>query len=133
MATSSRSMQGELSRRGFLKSTASVAGGLVIACYIPGCSKPEEAVKQLGPPKLVKANAFLHHMVRNITGSLLEVGMKKRPPEWIAQLLAARDRTKAAATAKAEGLYLVAVDYPAEFAIPQTSMGPLFLPDQLGA
>ncbi|MBL8270533.1 xanthine dehydrogenase family protein molybdopterin-binding subunit [Steroidobacter sp.] len=59
MATSSRSMQGELSRRGFLKSTASVAGGLVIACYIPGCSKPEEAVKQLGPPKLVKANAFL--------------------------------------------------------------------------
>lgn len=80
----------------------------------------------------IKANAFLHHMVRNITGSLLEVGMKKRPPEWIAELLAERDRTKAAATAKAEGLYLVAVDYPAEFAIPQSSMGPLFLPDQLG-
>jgi tRNA pseudouridine38-40 synthase len=77
----------------------------------------------------IKANAFLHHMVRNITGSLLEVGMKKRPPEWIAELLAAKDRTLAAATAKAEGLYLVAVDYPAEFEIPQGALGPLFLPD----
>ena len=77
----------------------------------------------------IKANAFLHHMVRNITGSLLEVGMKKRPPEWIAELLAAKDRTLAAATAKAEGLYLVAVDYPAEFDIPQGALGPLFLPD----
>ena len=77
----------------------------------------------------IKANAFLHHMVRNITGSLLEVGMQKRPPGWIAELLAAKDRTKAAATAKAEGLYLVAVDYPAQFAIPQLPMGPLFLAD----
>ncbi len=77
----------------------------------------------------IKANAFLHHMVRNITGSLLEIGMKKRPPEWLGELLAAKDRTLAAATAKAEGLYLVAVDYPAQFEIPTTPMGPLFLPD----
>jgi len=55
--------------------------------------------------------------------------MKKRPPEWLGELLAAKDRTLAAATAKAEGLYLVAVDYPAQFEIPQTPMGPLFLPD----
>ena len=77
----------------------------------------------------IKANAFLHHMVRNITGSLLEIGMKKRPPQWLAELLAAKDRTLAAATAKAEGLYLVAVDYPPQFEIPVTPMGPLFLPD----
>lgn len=77
----------------------------------------------------IKANAFLHHMVRNITGSLLEIGMKKRPPQWLGELLAAKDRTLAAATAKAEGLYLVAVDYPAQFEIPVTPMGPLFLPD----
>lgn len=77
----------------------------------------------------IKANAFLHHMVRNITGSLLEVGMGRQQPEWIHYLLHAKDRTLAAATAKAEGLYLVGVDYPAEFNIPQLPLGPLFLPD----
>ncbi|MEN3752065.1 tRNA pseudouridine(38-40) synthase TruA [Mangrovibacter yixingensis] len=76
----------------------------------------------------IKANAFVHHMVRNIVGSLLEVGCGNQPEEWIAWLLAAKDRTLAAATAKAEGLYLVAVDYPAEFALPEPVMGPLFLP-----
>lgn len=76
----------------------------------------------------IKANAFLHHMVRNITGSLLEVGMKRQQPQWIAELLAAKDRTLAAATAKAGGLYLVDVDYPQSFAIPKTAIGPLFLP-----
>lgn len=79
----------------------------------------------------IKANAFLHHMVRNITGSLLEVGMGKQPVQWVAELLAGRDRTKAAATAKAGGLYLVKVDYPAEFALPATPLGPLFLPSPL--
>lgn len=75
----------------------------------------------------IKANAFLHHMVRNIVGSLLEVGSGSRPVNWIADLLAARDRTLAAATASAEGLYLVAVDYPTEFLLPNGEMGPLFL------
>lgn len=77
----------------------------------------------------IKANAFVHHMVRNIVGSLLEVGCGHQPVSWIARLLAARDRTLAAATAKAQGLYLVAVEYPARFAVPQTPMGPLFLTD----
>ena len=67
-------------------------------------------------------------MVRNITGSLLEVGMKNRPPEWIAELLAAKNRNLAAATAKPGGLYLVDVDYPDQFGIPKTEPGPLFLP-----
>lgn len=77
----------------------------------------------------IKANAFLHHMVRNITGSLLEVGMQNKPPQWIAELLAAKNRNLAAATAKPGGLYLVDVDYPEQFGIPKMAMGPLFLPD----
>lgn len=77
----------------------------------------------------IKANAFVHHMVRNIVGSLLEVGMGNQPEQWIAELLALRDRTKAAATARAEGLYLVAVDYPDHFALPTPALGPLFLAD----
>lgn len=77
----------------------------------------------------IKANAFVHHMVRNIVGSLMEVGCGNQPEGWMAALLAARDRTVAAATAKAEGLYLVCVDYPKEFALPQTPLGPLFLAD----
>ncbi len=76
----------------------------------------------------IKANAFLHHMVRNITGSLLEIGMGRRPVTWLAELLASKDRTLAAATAKAGGLYLVEVDYPEAFQIPQVALGPLFLP-----
>ena len=75
----------------------------------------------------IKANAFVHHMVRNIVGSLMEVGAGNQPESWIAELLAAKDRTLAAATAKAEGLYLVAVDYPAHFDLPSVPMGPLFL------
>ncbi|AIJ06920.1 MULTISPECIES: tRNA pseudouridine(38-40) synthase TruA [Edwardsiella] len=88
-------------------------------------------VNRYGPYVVVdiKANAFVHHMVRNIVGSLLEVGYGNQPESWIAELLAGRDRTLAAATAKAAGLYLVAVDYPAQFALPQPPMGPLFLPD----
>jgi tRNA pseudouridine38-40 synthase len=66
----------------------------------------------------VRANAFLHHMVRNIVGTLLEVGYGKRAPSWVAEVLAARDRTRGGMNAPAEGLYFVAAEYPAEFAIP---------------
>lgn len=74
----------------------------------------------------IKANAFVHHMVRNIAGSLIEVGQGNRSVEWISQLLALKDRTKAAATAKAQGLYLVEVDYPQQYGIPRVPTGPLF-------
>lgn len=77
----------------------------------------------------IKANAFVHHMVRNIVGSLMEIGCGNQPENWMAELLAAKDRTLAAATARAEGLYLVAVDYPPHFALPQPPVGPLFLVD----
>lgn len=75
----------------------------------------------------IKANAFVHHMVRNITGSLIEVGKGAQKPEWIKWLLDAKDRKLAGATAKAEGLYLVDVDYPLEWELPRVSLGPLFL------
>ena len=77
----------------------------------------------------IRANAFLHHMVRNITGSLLLVGQGLQPVEWIAEVLAAKDRNLAGPTAKAGGLYLVDVDYPAEFGLPRPPLGPLWLPD----
>lgn len=57
------------------------------------------------------ANAFLHHMIRNIIGSLVYVGKGKHPPQWMAELLAQRDRTRAAPTFDASGLYLLGVDY----------------------
>jgi tRNA pseudouridine38-40 synthase len=60
----------------------------------------------------ITANAFLLHMVRNIAGSLLEVGRRRRPADWIAALLSLRDRTQAAPTAPPHGLYLVDVRYP---------------------
>lgn len=75
----------------------------------------------------VQANAFLHHMVRNITGSLVKIGTGERPVGWLNELLLNKDRTKAAATAKPNGLYLVKVVYPDSFAIPNPPLGPLML------
>jgi tRNA pseudouridine38-40 synthase len=64
------------------------------------------------------ANAFLHHMMRNIVGLLIAVGRGDAPPEWARTVLAGRDRRSSAATAPAEGLYLWQVRYPAAFALP---------------
>ncbi|MCV2885638.1 tRNA pseudouridine(38-40) synthase TruA [Aestuariibacter sp. AA17] len=75
----------------------------------------------------IQANAFVHHMVRNITGSLIEVGAGRKPENWIAELLAKKDRKLAAATAKPNGLYLVDVTYPEAFSLPKPPLGPLFL------
>lgn len=66
------------------------------------------------------ANAFLHHMVRNIVGALVYVGAARQPPAWIAALVAARDRTLAAPTFAADGLYLAGADYDARFGLPPT-------------
>ncbi|WP_448248575.1 tRNA pseudouridine(38-40) synthase TruA [Thalassotalea agariperforans] len=77
----------------------------------------------------VKGNAFLHHMVRNIAGSLMRVGQSQETVDWIAQVLAAKNRCLAGMTAPAGGLYFVAVDYPDIFELPKHAMGPLFLAD----
>lgn len=66
----------------------------------------------------VQANAFLHHMVRNIVGSLLPVGRGEQPEAWIAQLLAGRDRTVAGPTAPSAGLVFVGPRYPADWPLP---------------
>ncbi len=63
----------------------------------------------------IRANAFLHHMVRNIVGSLFEVGRGARPAAWMAELLAARDRTAAGRTFPAQGLCLRHVEYDQVF------------------
>ena len=66
----------------------------------------------------ITANAFLHHMVRNVAGLLLAVGQGESPPDRVATVLASRDRKTNAATAPPDGLYLAAVRYPAEFGLP---------------
>ncbi len=75
----------------------------------------------------IKANAFLHHMVRNIAGTLIEIGKGIKEPSWTSELISLQDRTQAAATASPNGLYLVDVTYPEEFKIPHVNLGPLFL------
>jgi len=73
------------------------------------------------------ANAFLHHMIRNIVGALVHVGSGKAPPGWIAELLASRDRTRGAPTFAADGLYFTGADYDAAWPLPATR-APLVLP-----
>lgn len=68
----------------------------------------------------IEANAFLHHMVRNIAGSLIEIGRGVRPADWTRELLLGRDRRSAGATATAHGLYLWRVRYPERFALPDS-------------
>lgn len=67
----------------------------------------------------LSANAFLHHMVRNIAGVLMEIGMGKQPIDWTRELLAIKDRTQGGVTAPPYGLYLGGVYYPEQFGIPR--------------
>jgi tRNA pseudouridine38-40 synthase len=66
----------------------------------------------------VSANAFLMHMVRNVTGTLAAIGQGEQPPGWIREVLESGDRTLGGVTAPPHGLTLVSVDYPEEFGIP---------------
>ena len=73
------------------------------------------------------ADAFLQHMVRNIVGALVYVGDRRQPAEWIADLLASRDRRRGAPTFAASGLYLSGIDYPLRWNLPPTSV-PVCIP-----
>ena len=73
------------------------------------------------------ADAFLQHMVRNIVGALVYVGSGRQDAQWVAELLASRDRTRGAPTFAAYGLYLTGIDYPARWNLPETVV-PLRLP-----
>lgn len=77
----------------------------------------------------VKGNAFLHHMVRNIAGSLMRVGQSIETVDWIKEVLEAKNRCLAGITAPSNGLYFVDVDYPEQFDLPDYKLGPLFLAD----
>ena len=88
----------------------------------PVKSMTRVAVMQQGPFVRFEfsANAFLQHMVRNMIGALVYVGAGRHDPSWIAELLAARDRARAAPTFAPDGLYLAGADYDARFGLPPT-------------
>jgi len=77
------------------------------------------------------ANAFLHHMVRNIVGSLLHIGQGRQPSDWMQSVLAGRNRDLAASTFAPDGLYLVRVGYPEEFNIPAPHLHNAGFPKEL--
>lgn len=79
----------------------------------------------------IRGNAFLHHMVRNLVGSFLQIGVGRQSAQWMETLLLARNRSLAAPTFSPAGLYLVKVSYPEEFNIPQPYLANSWLPKYL--
>jgi tRNA pseudouridine38-40 synthase len=79
----------------------------------------------------IKGNAFLHHMVRNLVGSFIQIGIGKQSSQWMAEVLAAKDRSIAAPTFSPTGLYLAQITYPAELKIPNPSLANSWLPKSL--
>lgn len=74
----------------------------------------------------IHANAFLHHMVRNIAGVLIAIGKGDHAPEWSREVLECRDRTRGGVTAPPDGLYFVGVQYPKEYSVPSVVRSPRF-------
>ncbi len=74
-----------------------------------------------------RANGFLHHMVRNLAGVLMMIGAGERPIEWAQTVLESCDRKAGGVTAPPHGLYLVGVEYPDQFKLPERYLGPHFL------
>ncbi|MDX1455517.1 MAG: tRNA pseudouridine(38-40) synthase TruA [Gammaproteobacteria bacterium] len=70
----------------------------------------------------IKANAFLHHMVRNIAGVLVEIGKGEQPEDWSREVLGYRDRALGGVTAPPHGLYFLSAHYPDEYAIPERQL-----------
>ena len=81
----------------------------------------------------IKGNAFLHHMVRNIAGVLMEIGKARKPISWCAEVLEAKDRTRGGVTAKPNGLFLTHVDYPSEFGIHVSQGAPSIIQSMIAA
>jgi tRNA pseudouridine38-40 synthase len=75
-----------------------------------------------------EANAFLHHMIRNIMGCMLVVGQGQQPPQWMGQVLAARDRDAAAPTFSPAGLYFKGPVYEARWQLPDRTPAYDWLP-----
>ncbi len=79
----------------------------------------------------IRGNAFLHHMVRNLVGSFLQIGVGKQSSELMGYLLTAKDRRLAAPTFMADGLYLARISYPEQFEIPGPWLQNSWLPHQV--
>jgi tRNA pseudouridine38-40 synthase len=77
---------------------------------------------------VLRANAFLQHMVRNIVGTLVYVGNGRHAPQWVGEVLASRDRARAAPTFAAEGLYLERIEYAERWGLPMPEPGALGVP-----
>lgn len=77
-----------------------------------------------------EANAFLHHMIRNFVGALVSIGKGEHSPEWMIELLQRRDRRLSPPTFSPDGLYLIGVEYPDHWSLPDRGriIAPLFLP-----
>ena len=73
----------------------------------------------------LRASAFLHHMVRNVIGSLIYVGQGRHPPAWLGDVLEGRDRNDAAPTFMPDGLYLAKIDYDPKWGLPHEATSPL--------
>jgi len=82
------------------------------------------AISRIGERVIIdiSANAFLHHMVRNIAGVLMTIGCGKKSPEWARTVLEARDRKVGGITAPATGLYFCGVDYPSPYLFPKSAL-----------
>jgi len=78
----------------------------------------------------LEANGFLHHMVRNIAGVLMEIGAGAEPINWAQDVLEHQDRSQGGVTAQPYGLYFVGVTYPEQYSLPKISTGTLGLPVQ---
>ncbi|PHQ81004.1 MAG: tRNA pseudouridine(38-40) synthase TruA [Coxiella sp. (in: Bacteria)] len=89
----------------------------------------ELTIKRYGQLLVIEvlANAFLLHMVRNLVGVLLPIGLGTHSPDWAKEVLDARNRSAGGVTTAPNGLYLVAISYPQHYDLPKTSLGPFFL------
>ena len=89
------------------------------------------AVRRRGPLVVFtfEANAFLHHMVRNLVGALVYVGAGRQPPDWMGELLGSRDRRLSAPTFAPDGLYLSGIAYDPAFGLPPFRPNPLVSPE----
>ena len=70
------------------------------------------------------ADAFLHHMIRNIMGALVYIGNGRQPADWLKTLIAQKDRKLAAPTFSPDGLYLAGIEYDRRFNIPEIFVDP---------
>lgn len=120
---------GELDEAAMSRAAAALVGTHDFSAFRAAECQAKSPVRELRAAELTRrddflvfefrANAFLHHQIRNMVGALVWVGLGRRPPEWVGEVLASRDRTQGAATFSPDGLYLAGVRYDAAFGLPE--------------